>query len=242
MPEVVMKDDHALTVSKESSLLVTWQNPSTRAYFLMGHLTQEPDGGFAFAYYPHVEKKPGFRSVPGFPDLSKKYHSRVLFPLFSSRLMSMKRSDRPEWLASLGLPENAGVFEILGRSLGLRVADTVELYPEPNVDLSSRTITAEVPVHGLRYQKAGLSLMDEGGVSVGDLLQIVPEPENTSDERALSVRTSEGVHLGYVPAPILDYLERTGMRTAGATASAIHVNPSNYDHHQRLIFRIVWSF
>lgn len=225
----------------ENSLLVTWQNPETRAWFLMGHL-RESDGRYTFAYYPGVEDNSDFRPVPGFADVSRTYESRVLFPLFSSRLMSAKRADRPEWLESLGLKSDANAFEILGRSLGRRVADTVELYPEPVVDLAARTVTAEVPIHGLRYHPNGLDLLDRGAIQLEGRMLVVPEPGNTHDNRALAIFTPEGVKLGYVPAPILEYLERCGLSSHHATATTVHVNPRQYGHHQRLILNVVWSF
>ncbi|WP_461169778.1 HIRAN domain-containing protein [Arthrobacter sp. Z1-15] len=224
----------------ENSLLVTWQNPETRAWFLMGHL-RESDGRYTFAYYPGVEENSDFRPVPGFADVSKTYESRVLFPLFSSRLMSGKRADRPEWLESLGLRSDANAFEILGRSLGRRVADTVELYPEPIVDFAARTVTAEVPIHGLRYHPDGLDLLDRGALQIDDRLVVVPEPDNRYDDRALAIFTPGGVKLGYVPAPILEYLARSGLSSHNATATAVHVNPRQYGHHQRLILNVVWS-
>ena len=241
MSQIGLRSPETLPMTTENSLLVTWQNPETRAYFLMGNLQHQLDGRFIFRYYPGVEKTLGFRPIPGFANLTKTYESRVLFPLFSSRLMSAKRSDRPEWLASLGLSEDAETFEILGRSLGLRVADTVELYPEPIADFTARTVTAEVPIHGLRHSKTGLALMDREGIQVGERLLVVPEPENEYDGRALAVRNRDGVHLGYVPAPILDYLERSGYAREDATAIAVHVNPRHYGHHQRLILKIVWN-
>lgn len=241
MSDVMMTRDATPIVVREDSLLVTWQQPATRSYFLMGALRQIDEERFSFSYYPGVEKQPGFRALPGFPDTTKTYESGVLFPLFSSRVMSVKRPDRAEWLGSMGLEKEAEPFEILGRSLGLRVADTIELYPEPTVDLARKTVTAVVPIHGLRYHDEGMKLVGKDVLSRGDILTVEPEPENSHDHRALAVRTVDGVKLGYIPSPILDYLDRGGHVHDAAVAHVAHVNPHQYGHHQRLILSVVWN-
>lgn len=238
MSHLMTARDSVLVASRDDSLLVTWQQPATRTYYLMGTLRKVGGERYSFSYYPGVEDQSGFRPLPGFADTNKTYVSGVLFPLFSSRLMSYKRPDRTEWLASLGLGVDADPFEILGRSLGLRVADTIELYPEPTVDLARKTVAAEVPIHGLRYHEEGMAVLAKGELARGDVLVVHPEPGNEVDPRALVVRTSGGVQLGYIPSPILDYLDRAGFTCDHAMARVAHVNPLQYGHHQRLIIDI----
>lgn len=240
MSHVGIGDAVIHTERMDEGLLVTWQHPSTHTYYLMGLLQQGEDGIYSFSYFSGVDAKPGFRPVPGFPDTGWEYRSRVLFPFFSGRIMSARRPDRPEWLAAMGLSEDAGPFEVLGRSLGQRVGDTFELYRQPAIEPAEKTVTAQTPIHGLRYEVDGLDLLETGGLSDGDSLRIRPEPTNDSDQRALAVHAASGTQLGYVPVPILDYLERLGYRQPPAEAVAVHVNPYQFGHHQRIIMSVAW--
>lgn len=223
------------------SLLVTWQNPETRTYFLMGHLRQTPHGPYEFTYFPGIDQQPGFRAIPGFPDTAATYSSTVLFPLFSSRLMSVRRPDRKDWLDSHGLDEDASDLTVLGRSLGRRVADRFEFYPEPEIDMAAKTVVAEVPLHGLRHHPEGLTAIDDARLHTGDILEVVPEPHNAHDARALGVCLSDGTKIGFVPRPLLDYLERGGLLRGTPAAVASHVNPRLYGFHQRVILRVTWA-
>lgn len=223
------------------SVLVTWQNAQSRRYLLMGHLAQTREGVFEFNYYPRVEEQEGFRAIPGFPDASATYTSTVLFPLFSSRLMSGRRSDRAEWLASHGLDEDSSDLTVLGRSLGQRVADRFEFYPEPAVDLSTQTVYAEIPLHGLRYHPEGQAALANGRLRANDPLDVVREPHNPHDHRALGIHLRDGTKVGFVPSPLLDYLDRGGLLGGTPSARAVHVNPHQFGLHQRVILGMTWS-
>lgn len=241
MLDVILTPPAASSTSHETSLLVTWQNPATRAYFLVGRLLHD-DAGFTFDYFPGVEQEDGFRPAPGFPDLHRTYHSSVLFPLFSSRLMSTSRPDRAAWLESLGLTDGATEFTILGRSLGHRVGDDFELYPEPHVDFSRKLVSVELPLHGLRYHPDGEEALARNLLSPGDSLLVRREPENSYDPYAQAVFLVDGTQLGYIPAPALRYLKRAGLLNGEPTATVVHVNPAQYGHHQRIILKAQWSY
>lgn len=230
----------ASTRTAEDSLLVTWQNPESREYYLMGVLQHSPEKDYTFTYYPDVAERDGVRLIPGFPEVGHTYTSPVLFPLFSSRLMSPKRTDRDQWLASHGLRADAAPLQILGRSLGRRVGDQFELYPEPLVNHASKTVTAQLPLHGLRYHPEGDAAVRRGAVRGGEAVHIVPEPDNEHDSHAQAVSLVDGTQLGYIPRPALDYLHRTGGGQGVAEGRVAHVNPDQYGHHERLILDVLW--
>lgn len=227
------------TISDVSSLLVTWQNPASRRYYLLGAL-QFSEETYRFSYYQHLKHDSGFRPIPGFPDLKKHYESAVLFPIFSSRLMSAKRLDRPKWLASLGLEETSSDLLVLSRSLGRRLADNFELLAEPEVDLTLRQMTALAPIHGLRYHDRGQDYVRAGKLAPGDELIIQHESENSADPRALLVSTASNITLGYIPRPLLDYVEGIGMPAERISASVTYVNPERAEIHQQIQIRAVW--
>lgn len=230
----------AETLPGEQTLLIAWQNPETRAYVLLGRATEHGDGTYTFRYFPGVEKNPNYRAIPGFRDVSRTYESTVLFPFFSGRLMSPRRPDRNEWLYKLGLPADAAPFEILARSFGKRVADTYEMFAEPEVDSATGSRRFLVPVHGLKYQsEASRTLVDSGRLRERASLRVVAETDNPVDPRAQAVYSETGEQLGYVPAPVLDYVDLLG-QPGGYTASVAAVNPSSDGLHLRVLMHLEW--
>lgn len=240
MSRLLDRPSTAETLPQDTSLLVSWQNPQTRTYVLLGRAVEHVDGTYTFQYFPGVEKNPNFRAIPGFRDVTRTYESTVLFPFFSGRIMSHRRPDRDEWLQKLGLPSNAAPFEILARSFGKRVADTYEMFAEPQVDLTADSLRFLVPIHGLKYQSSeARELVDSGRLKDGASLRVIPEPHNPADVRAQAVFAPTGDQLGYVPAPVLDYvkiLDQSGSFTADVAA----VNPSSDGLHLRVLMRLEW--
>lgn len=241
MSRLLDRPSTAETLPQDTSLLVSWQNPETRTYVLLGRAVEHVDGTYTFQYFPGVEKNPNFRAIPGFRDVTRTYESTVLFPFFSGRVMSHRRPDRVEWLQKLGLPPNAAPFEILARSFGKRVADTYEMFAEPEVDLAAGSLRFLVPVHGLKYQSTeARELVDSGRLKEGASLKVIAEPHNPADPRAQAVFAQTGDQLGYVPAPVLDYVEILG-QSGSFAAKVTAVNPSSDGLHLRVLMRLEWK-
>lgn len=241
MSRLLDRPSTAETLPHDKSLLVSWQNPETRTYVLLGRAVEHVDGTYTFQYFPGVEKNPNFRAIPGFREVTRTYESTVLFPFFSGRIMSHRRPDRDEWLHKLGLASNAAPFEILARSFGKRVADTYEMFAEPEVDLAADSLRFLVPVHGLKYQSAeARELVDYGRLKEGAILRVVAESNNSADVRAQAVFAETGDQLGYVPAPVLDYVEILG-QSGSFAARVTAVNPSSDGLHLRVLMRLEWK-
>lgn len=102
---------------REEILTVLWHGEPVGTLSYDGVLYQ-------FEYLPDVVV-----SLPGLPRQSSRYSCGELFPLFAQRLMSRRRPDRPAWLKSLGLNEDATEMQILAASRGRRVGDYIELQP-----------------------------------------------------------------------------------------------------------------
>ncbi|MEW1921861.1 HIRAN domain-containing protein [Pseudarthrobacter oxydans] len=220
------------------ALLVAWQNPETRRYRLLGR-TVATDQGYEFGYFPNAVSAEDFRPIPGFSDVNRTYSSKVLFPLLSGRIMSNSRPDREEWLQKLDLKADAAPFEVLAHSFGKRVADTYEFFEEPSVDLVSGTLTFVVPVHGLRYMTSEALAHVDTSVAKGQILEAVAEPQNPKDSRAVGL-WSGGHKVGFVPAPVLDYVDMIGA-PGHFTARVIRKNPPSDGTHLRVIVELVWT-
>jgi hypothetical protein len=221
----------------DAALLVAWQHPETRRYRLLGRAMSSNDG-YHFEYFTHIKSDPDFRPIPGFSDPDKTYSSKVLFPLLSGRIMSAKRPDRVEWLQRLDLSPDAAPFEILAHSFGHRVADTYEFFNEPDIDLVNGTLTFVVPVHGLRYMSPEAHAYVDDVLAKRDLLQTIAEPENAADSRAVGV-WGGGHKVGFVPAPVLDYVDMLG-KPGTYEARVVRRNPKSDGQHLRVIIELVW--
>ena len=221
------------------ALLVAWQHPETRRYRLLGRMVAANEE-YEFAYFPGAVAAEDFRPIPGFSDPARVYSSKVLFPLLSGRIMSNARPDREEWLHKLDLNADAAPFEVLSHSFGKRASDTYEFFEEPSVNLVEGTLTFVVPVHGLRYMaEPALRHVDTTSVAKGHVLGAIAEPRNSKDPRAVGL-WSNGHKIGFVPAPVLDYIEMVGA-PGHFNARVVRKNPSSDGIHLRVIVELVWT-
>ena len=75
-------------------LLVTVQDPETKAYRPVGFLRYDGDQ-YTFAYLRREREREGFRPLPGLARAADgPLRSATLFPLFAERVISSRRPDR----------------------------------------------------------------------------------------------------------------------------------------------------
>lgn len=217
-------------------LAVAWQHVGTRHIHPVGVLEQTIDG-YRFRYIANALDLEGFRPLLGFPDLRQSYESHSLFPLFAERVMDPRRPDRERFLDALDLRHNASPFEILAVSNGRRMGDTIQLFPEPTVDLDGTT-QCRFLVHGIRHiaERAPGASERLLRLRVGDRLDLVNEPSNTVNARAILTTDSEHGSLGYVPDMLLDYVH-TVRDTGPVSVAVAHVNGPEAPSHLRLLGR-----
>lgn len=216
---------------RPNRLLVTRRNPETRRYLSLGLLSCEPDG-YRFGYLRSAIENPDFQPLPGLGQANRAYEAEQLFPVFAERVMSSRRPDRREALASLGLPETAAPFEVLINSGGRSVGDAVELLPAPKA-LSDGSLTLDFLVHGVRH----MSPRSQDRISElrpGEPLLLILEPENPVNARACLVSDRDRLPLGYVPDPLLPILEAM----TAPSAQVVRANDARVGFHFRLAVRI----
>lgn len=215
------------TLLKTDQLLVSRQDPATRRFSRVGTLTF--DGvQYTFTYDPEAT-----RALPGLP-LGRMHQSEALFPIFAERVMDPQRSERAETLEHLGLPHEAGPFEVLAVSGGGRTGDTYELTPLPHAG----SVSLPFLVHGVRYLAAEeREAIDQ--LRPGDRLSLRCEPDNPANGRALLVTQDDG-RLGYVPDPLLDYVHR--IIEGDYDLRVERVNPTDAGLHMRLLVRLTGDF
>lgn len=216
---------------------VTWQHPQTRLHRPVGLLTCD-DEGYAFRYLQRAAGTEGFRLFLGFGDLTRVYRSRQLFPLFAQRVMRASRPDYPRYLQALWLPADAHAWQILARSHGQREGDGIRLFLEPRVDDDGGT-ESEFLVHGVRHvlQRDPQAAAVLDALTVGQHLELRPEPDNPVDERAVLVLRGGGPSLGYVPMALRDWA-RLLLDDGRSSVEVVHVNGPEVPAGYRLLVRV----
>lgn len=181
-------------------LFVAWRDESklTRPVGRLSRVKRHGRTTYVFEYLRAAKTAKGFRTVPGFPDLEKRYESTDLFPTFQNRLMPVERPDYEVWLSRLELETSPDIFQVLATSGGVRMTDRIELFPVPRKDGS---------LFWLRFLVRGIRHVPEGTdrarrLNQGAVLTIRREFDNPVNTQALLLEDPAGEPIGYVP----DYL------------------------------------
>jgi hypothetical protein len=224
------------TPASEPRLLVTRQDPGTRQYTSIGFLSY--DGAvYRFDYLSAAVAQPGFQPLPGLSSI-RHHESARLFPIFAERVMSARRPDREASLQALDLGLDAAPFEVLSRSGGRRVGDTIELIAAPSTDAHGR-LSADFLLHGVRHVRAHAQHRISA-LRKGDELRLVPDLSNPVQPRALLVADEDETPLGWVPDPLLEVIERL----QGETVRVVRANGPEVGFHLRLLVNVsgTWPF
>lgn len=181
-------------------MFVAWrdENKLTRPVGRLSRVLRNGGTTYVFEYLNAARSLSGFRALPGFPELDRRYESSHLFPTFSNRLMSTERPDYDVWLSRLDLESDPDVFRILATSGGLRMTDRIELFPVPRKFGS--LFWLRFLIRGIRYIPDGA--LTAARLNQGDSLIIRAETENPVNPLALLLEDHDHQRVGYVP----DYL------------------------------------
>lgn len=213
-------------------LLVTVRDAGTRRYRPVGFLAHNR-GEFRFAYLRREVDSSSFRPLPGLSRaVDRPMRATRLFPLFAERVISSRRPDRDMSLQALGLPPNAAPMEVLSRSHGQRVGDTVELLPAPE-GRAGEPVAFTFLTHGVRYLP-GVEQERIATLARGETLRLRPDPTNPVNPRAQLVTDSGDARLGWLPDPLIEIVE-------GITDQRLSVERANgpeVGYHFRLLARL----
>lgn len=219
-------------VAAVTRLLVTSRDAETRQYRPVGFLTME-GGNYEFAYLRSERQRAGFRPLPGLTRAADgPVSSASLFPLFAERVLSSRRPDREISLKALGLSSDAAPLEVLARSHGQRVGDTVELLNAPRVN-AGEDVSFTFLTHGVRYLHAGEQARIER-LARGETLHLIADPQNPANPRALLVTDTDRVRLGWLPDPLIEVVESIADRQV----TVERANGSHVGFHFRLLARL----
>lgn len=221
-------------------LFVAWQNPATRRFFTVGRLLDRvaaPRWEFVYVRGATAATSHGFRPFIGLDSTDVVYESDDLPPFFANRLMPKNRPDFPEFLHHLGLPA-AGVEEvpILARSEGRRAAEDVELFGLPTFDDELGVYRFYFFLRGVRHVQGAEALIAR--LKPKEQLLLAPDAANPVDQLAVQVQEGKGARIGWVPATLVEDLDR--LRQAGSALSAFaeQINPAPAPVQLRLLCRL----
>lgn len=216
-------------------LLVTRKSSSGDLYRSIGFLAFE-NGEYSFEYIRKSVESDWFAPLPGLSNSASAYRSRQLFPIFAERVISSRRPDRPEALRALGLPADAAPFEVLNRTGGRRVGDTIELVPMPEVSADG-SFSQLFLVHGVRHRSEDAQRRISQ-LQPGEELCLNPDRANSVNALAVQVEDCEGLTLGFVPDPLANFVQDVLADPRGHRLSVEQANGPAVGYHFRLLARL----
>jgi len=203
-------------------------------YRSIGFLDELSDGTYSFEYLAESVQADWFVPLPGLRDTDRRHVGEALFPIFASRVIGDTRPDHDSTLRTLDLPTGATPFEILERSGGRRVGDSIEVLPVP-VPSPSGEILLQFFVHGVRHavpeaQEAIAYLRPR------QVLDLEHEPANPADPLAICVKGRQ-MTLGYVPAPLTRIISSV-MAGSEPQLRVVRANGPEVGFHFRLLVEL----
>ena len=225
-----------------TTLYLAWQHVPSRRWFPVGRLVRRRTDAeqFEFAYVQGARDArdlAGFRAIPEFPHLNRRYQATKLFPTFRNRAMNRMRRDRATHLHELGLDVNERdeVAELLV-SGGRSHTDSFETFGGIEPD-STGNFHTRVTLHGLRHtNEHGIEAVRK--LRVGDKLRVAAELNNSATTHGLIVYTQEYYMLGWLPRYIAEAIRQSGnLASLEADVSVAQVN-----RHAPLSQRLLMNF
>ena len=197
-----------------TTLYLAWQHAPSRRWFPVGRLIRRrfDTEEFEFAYVQGARDArdlAGFRAIPEFPHLSRRYRATDLFPTFRNRAMNRRRRDRAAHLHELGLDVNeCDELAELSVSGGRSHTDSFETFPGIEPDPTGRFHT-QLTLHGLRHtNEHGVEAVQK--LRAGDKLRVAAELNNPVTTHGLVVYTQEYYMLGWLPRYIAEAIQQIG--------------------------------
>lgn len=226
------------------ALFVAWRGPVDQSMYLpVARITEVSVGSqveFEFCYIRGVERAnaEGFTPFREFPDIARIYRSREMFPFLRNRLMNPSRPDYLAYVERLGLsPATVQPLELLGRSMGLKSTDNIELFPLPVRPASTGLYTTFFLLRGIRY-RTDIEQRRIDKLRSGESLEVVPDPSNEHDCHAMRLFTQDKVFIGYVPTYLSEDICQLRSCCGQVQVCVDRVNPYPAPVQHRVVCRV----
>lgn len=230
-----------MTEHTERRLYATWRHPGGLIHpvgILTCRESDQVDGEetFRFVYLKGAEQMDGFTYLPGLPNLHAVYESNHLFPVFRNRLMPRRRPDYGDYVRELDLDPDCDPFEVLTRSEGQRATDRIEVFAHPE-RTPEGDLTTLFFARGIRHLDGAAEAVS--AVEPGDALDLVDDPDNEVNQRAVLMCNRTGQTVGWVPDYLVDMIHQLrDSFEVDVAITAEHVNPETTPPHMRLLCRL----
>ena len=223
----------------EHCLYVTWRHPDGLIH-PVGLLTQrvsDESQVYEFVYLKNAELLDGFPLLPGLPDLHRFYTDDELFPVFRKRQMPRKRPDYAEYVETLGLDVETDPFKVMARNEGRKMIDRIEVFAPP-IRSGEGSLTTLFFARGVRHRNGASDAV--AGLQPGDRLNLLDDPDNAVNPRAVLINTRNDKPVGWIPDYLLGTVQELRCLTSDddIEVTAEHVNPPDVESYMRLICRL----
>jgi hypothetical protein len=209
-----------------SAIFITWQDPDDRRWYPVGKLERQGTD-YVFVYTKGAQQSRLFKPFGSLTDLRSRYRSRELFPLFANRLMKSGRREFDDWMRWLDFEgKSPDAIELLARSGGERLTDSLQLYPCP-VKTRDGNYETSFFCHGLRYMHSR-AIEDVSKLQPGDQLYPMADFFNRADSNAVALRTESPVMMiGFCPRYLAEDVKK--LATEAKATFALTVQRVNAD-------------
>lgn len=221
---------------------VVWQDRHSRALVHVGWL-QFTGREFVFSYTEDARRNASFVPFAAFPTLDGDYRSNELFPFFAVRLVSTADPGFDALIDALGLSRSdATPAELLALGPVDSPHDTIQVVPEPSEEADGSFVRSFL-VSGVRH---AVDLAPDklarllGEISEGTELQLVPEPDNPRNVRAIRLALN-GTAVGWIPDYLLDEVHGYLDSGRAVMVSVARANRDETPWHLRLLCQMIAS-
>ncbi len=221
---------------------IVWQDQKTGGFVPVGRL-EYTGREFVFGYNEEARRNERFTPFPSLPDLEQIYRSPDLFPFFALRLVSTADPHYSAVLDALGLSrDGATPAELLARVPTESPHDTIQVVPEP-AELADGSLVRTFLVSAVRHARdLGHKRVDRvlSRLAPGTTLDLVSEPDNPADHRAIQLAT-RGVVIGWVPSYLIEEIHQYLESGRAVSLVVERANGPEVPWHVRVLCRMTVS-
>ena len=225
----------------DKTVFLAWQDTRSRRWFPVGRLDACLDRHYAFTYTKGAEEaqaQSGFAPLYDFPDLTRRYTSDSLFPLFKNRVMTTQRRDFQDYLKLLAIEDtDPDPLDILSVDGGYRATDSFQVFPKIEKK-ENGAFRCRFFLHGWRHtNKAAQARLAE--LAADESLFVTIELTNPETGFAVQIQSEDYHMIGWAPRYLVKDLVHAMAHAPGDYAArVVRINPVPAPSKQRVLIEL----